>query len=126
MDSSDFFCPGRARELLIRLVEIESVTDDEDRACDYLTRVLGSFGWAGARRDEAGNVAATRGPSTGREMVLMGHIDTVPGGPPCRVEGDVLWGRGSVDAKGPLCAFIAGGGAAAIPEGWRLTLIAAV
>jgi LysW-gamma-L-lysine carboxypeptidase len=106
------------------LVEIPSVTRDEDKACDYLAGALGAFGWE-ACRDEVGNVIATRGDGE-RNIVLMGHIDTVPGGPPCRVEGDVLWGRGSVDAKGPLCAFAVAGGAATIPEGWKLTLIAAV
>ena len=125
----DFSCDPR--ELLMRLVEIPSVTHDEDRACDYLTQVLGSFGWKDAHRDEVGNVVATRGflsaTAAEREIVLMGHIDTVPGGPIFRVEAEnILWGRGSVDAKGPLCALIVGGGMATIPEGWRLTLIAAV
>jgi LysW-gamma-L-lysine carboxypeptidase len=42
----------------------------------------------------------------------MGHIDTVPGEIPVRItKGDdpdvtVLYGRGSVDAKGPLAAFV--------------------
>lgn len=34
----------------------------------------------------------------------MGHIDTVPGVIPVMWEGDVLHGRGAVDAKGPLVA----------------------
>jgi LysW-gamma-L-lysine carboxypeptidase len=37
--------------------------------------------------------------------VLLGHIDTVPGTVPVRVEDGVLHGRGSVDAKGPLATF---------------------
>ena len=40
-----------------------------------------------------------------RDIVLLGHMDTVPGDIPIRREGDVLYGRGSVDAKGPLAAF---------------------
>ncbi|MDR2137891.1 MAG: M20/M25/M40 family metallo-hydrolase [Synergistaceae bacterium] len=127
-----FFRSEKARELLIRLVEIPSVTRDEGAACRYLARVLVSeapgatlFGWEDVRLDEVGNVIAKRGAGD-REIVLMGHIDTVPGGPSFRVDGDVLWGRGSVDAKGPLCTFAVAGGAAQIPEGWRLTLIAAV
>jgi LysW-gamma-L-lysine carboxypeptidase len=128
------FRSEEARELLIRLVEIPSVTHDEDAACRYLMKALSpspdaregaSGGWEEARRDEVGNVIARRGAGN-REIVLMGHIDTVPGGPRFRVEEDVLWGRGSVDAKGPLCAFAVAGGAAQVPEGWRLTLIAAV
>ncbi|MDR2522232.1 MAG: M20/M25/M40 family metallo-hydrolase [Synergistaceae bacterium] len=120
-----FFCAESARELLIRLVEIPSVTGNEDAACGYLAGVLGSLGWESAGRDEAGNVVASRGAGK-REILLLGHIDTVPGGPSCRVEGDVLWGRGSVDAKGPLAAFALAGGAAALPEEWKITLVAAV
>ncbi|MDR2529520.1 MAG: M20/M25/M40 family metallo-hydrolase [Synergistaceae bacterium] len=120
-----------ARELLVRLVEIPSVTGGEDEACEYLAGALSSFGWERAGRDEAGNVTASRG-SGEREILLLGHIDTVPGGPLCRVEGDVLWGRGSVDAKGPLAAFVLAGGAVAPPipvalsDEWKITLVAAV
>ncbi len=39
--------------------------------------------------------------------VLLGHLDTVPGNIPVRREGEGLYGRGAVDAKGPLAAFIA-------------------
>ena len=42
-----------------------------------------------------------------QEIMLLGHIDTFPGNPPVRREGDLLYGRGSVDAKGPLCTFAA-------------------
>ena len=41
------------------------------------------------------------------KIVLLGHIDTVPGEIPVRVEDGVLHGRGSVDAKGPLATFVA-------------------
>ena len=121
----------KARELLIRLVEIPGITGDEEKACAYLAQVLPMYGWNGVRIDEVGNVVACRGNGD-REIVLLGHIDTVAGGPAFRLEnsppsdGEILWGRGSVDAKGPLCAFAVAGGAAAIPDGWRLTFIAAV
>ncbi len=55
--------------------------------------------------DEVGNVRAPADDG----YLLTSHIDTVPVDIPVRVEdddeGDVLWGRGSVDAKGPLCAM---------------------
>ena len=38
----------------------------------------------------------------------------------------MLWGRGSVDAKGPLCAFVIAGAAAALLPGVRLVVIGAV
>ena len=117
--------PAQARELLIRLVGTPSVTHKEDEACAVLEQALPLFGWRDAHIDAIGNVVAHRGNGT-RELVLMGHIDTVPGGPEARVEGDTLWGRGSVDAKGPLCAFVVAGGRAVIPDDWKITLIAAV
>jgi [amino group carrier protein]-lysine/ornithine hydrolase len=62
--------------------------------------------------DAAGNAIGEMGPSTARHtVVLLGHIDTVPGKIPVRVEEDEagarLYGRGSVDAKGPLATFAA-------------------
>ncbi|EMA35477.1 M20 family metallopeptidase [Halococcus hamelinensis] len=58
--------------------------------------------------DDAGNVTATRtGDSDGPHIVLNTHIDTVaPHVPPSR-DGDILSGRGSCDAKGPLAAMLA-------------------
>jgi N-acetyl-ornithine/N-acetyl-lysine deacetylase len=40
-------------------------------------------------------------------IVLLGHLDTVPGNIAVRMEAGRLYGRGAVDAKGPLAAFIA-------------------
>ena len=40
-------------------------------------------------------------------IALVGHIDTVPGVIEVRRDGDLLHGRGAVDAKGPLAAAIA-------------------
>jgi [amino group carrier protein]-lysine/ornithine hydrolase len=58
-----------------------------------------------AFKDEAGNAVAVAGNGD-REILLVGHIDTVPGDLPVTVTGDGwLTGRGSVDAKGPLTAF---------------------
>jgi N-acetyl-ornithine/N-acetyl-lysine deacetylase len=37
---------------------------------------------------------------------MLGHMDTVPGNIPVRLENGVLYGRGAVDAKGPLAAFV--------------------
>jgi LysW-gamma-L-lysine carboxypeptidase len=57
--------------------------------------------------DGVGNAvgAIGKGPL---EAVLLGHIDTVPGEIPVRIEDGKLYGRGAVDAKGPFAAFIAG------------------
>ena len=68
-----------------------------------------------AHVDGAGNAVGTRGTGE-REIVLLGHIDTVPGEVPVRIEDGVLFGRGAVDAKGPLAAFVVAGALAAFQE----------
>jgi LysW-gamma-L-lysine carboxypeptidase len=56
-------------------------------------------------RDAVGNVIGEIGE--GSPIVLLcGHMDTVSGEIPVRVEDGQLYGRGSVDAKGPLAAMI--------------------
>jgi LysW-gamma-L-lysine carboxypeptidase len=58
--------------------------------------------------------------------MLLGHIDTVPGEVPVRVVDGKLYGRGTVDAKGPLAVFVAAGAQANLPDGVRLTVVGAV
>ena len=109
--------------LLAEMLEIPSVSTAEARLGQWLVRRLRGFGF-NARRDQAGNVIAYWG-SGPKETVLLGHMDTVPGWIPVRREGAKLFGRGAVDAKGPLAAAIT-----AIsrqpPGANRFTLIAAV
>jgi LysW-gamma-L-lysine carboxypeptidase len=57
--------------------------------------------------------------------VLLGHIDTVEGFIPVRQEGDLLYGRGAVDAKGPMATFISAA-VRARPRDLRIVVIGAV
>jgi LysW-gamma-L-lysine carboxypeptidase len=119
-----------ARQLLRDLVEIPSHSGDEDECAERLAAFFEERDrevWL----DEVGNVRAPADDS----VLLTSHVDTVPGEIPVRVEsvsekhGNVsrssentsernentaeenqhdskeLWGRGSVDAKGPLAAM---------------------
>ncbi len=84
--------------LLTDMLEIPSLSTQEAALGQWLVRRLRTLGFT-ARRDEVGNVIALWG-SGPKEIVLLGHMDTVPGWIPVRREGDTLHGRGAVDAKG--------------------------
>lgn len=91
---------------LEELLRIPSPSGEEDGLAEYLVEQMTALGFR-AHRDEVGNVVGALGdPGAGRKIVLLGHMDTVPGLIPVRREGDRLYGRGAVDAKGPLAAFV--------------------
>jgi len=120
-----------AIELVRGLVAIPSLSRHEVAASKWLTDQMRAAGYDRAYVDDAGNAVGELGdPSAPRTIVLLGHIDTVPGNIPVRIEGDVLFGRGSVDAKGPLATFAAGaarfGSAAARAAKIRVVVVGAV
>jgi LysW-gamma-L-lysine carboxypeptidase len=75
--------------------------------------------------DAIGNAVGNRGAGP-RHLVLLGHIDTVTGDIPVHQQDGCLYGRGSVDAKGPLACFTAAAARVEVPSGWRLSVIGAV
>jgi LysW-gamma-L-lysine carboxypeptidase len=111
-------------DLLEGLLNIYSPTHDEAGAVEYLVAQMESLGYE-TRIDEAGNAVGVMGEGPA-EVMLLGHIDTVPGFIEVRREGDVLYGRGAVDAKGPLACFVAAGALAGKVAGRRITVIGAV
>jgi LysW-gamma-L-lysine carboxypeptidase len=110
--------------LLMDLVSIPSVSGDESKAVGWLVDRMDEYGYR-ASIDAAGNAVGTLGGGP-REIMLLGHIDTVPGDIRVRVEDGVLYGRGAVDAKGPLATFVAAGLKADLPASVRLTVVGAV
>jgi LysW-gamma-L-lysine carboxypeptidase len=113
--------------LLLRLLQEYSPSEHERPAVERLVEEMAARGFA-AHIDEAGNAVGQIGKGP-REIVLLGHIDTVPGRIDVRIEGETIFGRGSVDAKGPLCTFVAAAHRAAgqIPsESMRITVVGAV
>ncbi len=126
---------AEAIALLEGLVAIPSLSRHEADAARWLAAQMAALGYDRAGVDEAGNAVGEIGPvDAPRTLVLLGHIDTVPGNIPVRIEstaqGGVLYGRGSVDAKGPLATFVAAaaraGSASARDANLRVVVVGAV
>ncbi|MFP3896394.1 MAG: [LysW]-lysine hydrolase [Anaerolineales bacterium] len=109
---------------LEEIVEIYSPSTQERPVAEHIVDVMDDWGYR-AEVDEAGNAVGCMGDGE-RQILLLGHIDTVPGEIPVRREGDLLYGRGSVDAKGPLAAFtVAAARVGALPD-TQVTVVGAV
>jgi len=92
--------------LLEKLVSIPSLSGAEGPLARCLMGRMAELGFE-ARMDGAGNVVGSIGnPDAERVITLVGHMDTVPGAIAVRRENGLLHGRGSVDAKGSLAAFV--------------------
>lgn len=102
----------RPDELLERLVATPSVSGDECRIADFVTRYARGFGATVERT--ANNVWFSFGTSSGPTLLFNSHLDTVP---PCagwsadphrpRWKGRRLVGLGANDAKGAVTAMLA-------------------
>lgn len=92
-------------DLLERCVRIPSLSGQERAVAEFLCAEMQQRGFDRAFIDPAGNAVGVIGEGE-RPIVLLGHMDTVGGEVPVRYENGKLYGRGAVDAKGPLCAFI--------------------
>lgn len=114
-----------AEQLLHDLVAIESPSIQESNASEFLVGWMSENGYDSAFVDEAGNAVGILG-SGSRDIVLLGHIDTFDGNPPVKIEGRLLYGRGSVDAKGSLSTFAVAGLRTNLPDDVRLIVIGAV
>jgi LysW-gamma-L-lysine carboxypeptidase len=113
-------------DLLLELIKRYSPSMHEAEVVSYLVGWMAAHGYK-AWIDSAGNACGQRGdPNAAHTLVLLGHIDTFPGDLSAYIEDGVLYGRGSVDAKGPLCAFAEAAAGAIIPDGWRVVVIGAV
>ena len=111
-------------ELLQRMVSIPSVSGQEEELAGFLVRELAARGFR-AYVDEAGNAVGELGEGP-EETLLLGHMDTVPGLIPVQVVDGRLYGRGAVDAKGPLAAFIAAASRVGPRAGRRIVVVGAV
>lgn len=113
--------------LLTDLVHLYSPATQEQEVAHRLVEAMSAWGFE-TEIDAVGNAVGHIGQGA-RHIILLGHMDTVPGEIPVRREGDLLYGRGTVDAKGPLAAFVVAAARAcgiASVGGLRVTVVGAV
>jgi succinyl-diaminopimelate desuccinylase len=122
-------------QLASALIAAESVTPARGRVFDVLEAALIPLGFAVERRlsgdapdGPVENLLATRG-EVGRHLAFAGHVDVVPPGDGWRDDpftpqhrDGLLVGRGAVDMKGAVAAFVAAAARVPADEG-RLTLV---
>lgn len=129
-------------ETLIGLVSQYSPSGQERGAVEWLIERMKTLGYTEAFMDGAGNAVGMMGAGP-RQVVLLGHIDTVPGEIELRVvslsdgsggenlaaqwtSDGLLYGRGAVDAKGPLACFTDAVARVGAVDGWQFVVIGAV
>ncbi|HEY0736677.1 MAG TPA: [LysW]-lysine hydrolase [Herpetosiphonaceae bacterium] len=106
------------------MIEIPSPSGGEQALAAYLAERLSQLGFQSSI-DEVGNVIARRGNPSGPLICLLGHIDTVAQQIAVRQTDTLLYGRGAVDAKGPLATMILAAAEAEIADA-QLLVVGAV
>jgi len=91
-------------QLLTNLLGIYSPSGKEEAIADFLVEKMKQLGFR-VRKDGIGNVVGEIGDGE-PTILLCGHMDTVAGHIPLRLEKDKIYARGAVDAKGPLAAMV--------------------
>lgn len=97
--------PTFAIELLKNALDLYTPSRSESQLANFLKDICMDLGFEQANIDSVGNIIAIRG-SGDPTILLCGHMDTVPGIVPVRLEGDYLYGRGASDAKAPLVSML--------------------
>ena len=95
-------------DLLRAIVDIESVSGNERRLADAVEAALVACEHLQVWRDGDTVVARTDQGRSAR-VIIAGHLDTVPvaGNLPSRVDGDLIYGRGTCDMKGGVAVQLA-------------------
>jgi LysW-gamma-L-lysine carboxypeptidase len=94
----------QAVRLLTNLLGIYSPSGKEAEIASFLAEEMKQLGFE-VGIDAIGNVIGVVGEGE-PTIFLCGHMDTVAGHLPLRVEENKIYARGAVDAKGPLAAMV--------------------
>ena len=94
----------QAVRLLTNLLGIYSPSGKEGDIANFLAEEMKKLGFQ-VGLDAIGNVIGVVGEGE-PTIFLCGHMDTVAGHLPLRVEEGKIFARGAVDAKGPLAAMV--------------------
>lgn len=98
--------PSYAIELLQKALELYTPSRSEAALANMIKdKCTNELGFEQVSIDNVGNVIASKGTGEPR-ILLCGHMDTVPGQVPVRIEDGHLYGRGASDAKAPLIAML--------------------
>jgi LysW-gamma-L-lysine carboxypeptidase len=98
--------PSYAVELLKRALELYTPSRSEASLANLIKdKCVNELGFEQVHIDSVGNVIASKGSGEPR-ILLCGHMDTVPGQIPVRIDDGYLYGRGASDAKAPLIAML--------------------
>lgn len=102
-------------ELAQKLIQFDTVTPKGSECLDFIGQYLESFGFEVSRLPfgNVDNLFARKGTDV-PHIMYVGHVDVVPTGDGWThdpfsgvVENGVLYGRGAVDMKGSIAAFLA-------------------
>ena len=112
-----------AVRFLTNLLGIYSPSGKEEDIANFLAQKMEKMGYE-VGIDAIGNVIGVMGD--GEPVIfLCGHMDTVAGHMPLRIEEGKIFARGAVDAKGPLAAMIVAACAAAKEPGFKGKILVA-
>lgn len=105
-------------EFLDHLIQTPSPSYHEHKAAQLCLSYLKQFSFEKAWIDGAGNAVATNYRHTRGmrpDLLLFGHLDTVPVPMDYRREDGRIFGRGAVDAKSSLAAMMSAAGEGQVP-----------
>ena len=114
---------NQAVRLLTNLLGIYSPSGKEGDIANFLAEEMKKFGFQ-VGIDAIGNVIGVVGEGE-PTIFLCGHMDTVAGHLPLRIEEGKIYARGAVDAKGPLAAMVMAAIAASKEPGFKGKILVA-